>query len=103
MENNKEFLKKILEFGIYQLDNNLCTPDTISSATKAAASTLIMDASIKELSDFFGVSEQSVKATINRKLIAKPKRKVVYPFMAFLKVVPDKWRNSNAGKDIHET
>lgn len=92
MQENKELLKKVLEFGIYQLDNNLCTPDTINSATKAVASGLAMDASIKELADFFGVSEQNIRSTINRKLIAKPKRKVVYPFISFLKIVPEKWR-----------
>lgn len=92
MQENKELLKKVLEFGIYQLDNNLCTPDTINSATKAIASGLAMDASIKELADFFGVSEQNIRSTINRKLIAKPKRKVVYPFISFLKIVPEKWR-----------
>jgi len=90
MDENKELLKKILEFGIYQLDNNLCTPETISSAAKAAASGLVMDASIKELADFFGVSEQNVRSTINRKLVDKPKRKVVYPFLSFLKIAPER-------------
>lgn len=98
----KQQLKELFRFGIYKLDNNLCTPEEIKSWSDSFESNLEMDASIKELSDFFGVSEQSIRTTINRKLIAKPKRKVLYPFLSFLKVAPEKWRKSVADNNIHE-
>lgn len=89
----KEQLKELFQFAIYKLDNNLCTPEEIRSWGDAASQNIEIDASIKELADFFNVSEQNVRTTINRKLLDKPKRKVLYPFHKFLKVVPDKWMN----------
>lgn len=51
-------------------------------------------ASIKDLANFFGVSEANVRSTINRKLIEKPRRRVYYRFQSFLKIAPERWRNS---------
>lgn len=47
---------------------------------------------ISDLAKFYGVSESNIRATIARKLIAKPKRKLLYPFHKFAKVIPEKWR-----------
>ena len=47
---------------------------------------------IEDLAKFYGVSPGNVRATISRKLIAKPIRRVFYPFHKFLKVVTTKWR-----------
>ena len=88
----KQNLKEIFQFGIYKLDHNLCTPEEINSWNEALMQNVEMDASIRELADFFNVSEQNVRTTIHRKLIAGPKRKVVYPFLEFLKIAPEKWR-----------
>lgn len=95
----KRNLKEIFEFGIYKLDNNLCTPAELRSLERMAEGNLEMDASIKEIADFFGKPEVNVRVVINQKLAAKPKRKVLYPFLKFLKVAPKKWLS----KDIHET
>lgn len=87
-------LKEIFEFGIYKLDNNLCTPEEIDCLADAAKSTLNLQASIPDLARFFGVSEQKVRNTINRKLLDKPKRRVYYPFQSFLRIAPKKWRKN---------
>lgn len=94
----KKNLKEVFQFGIYKLDNNLCTPEEIQSVSRMTCSNLEMDASIKELAEFFGKPEVNVRVAINQKLIAKPKRKVLYPFIKFLNVVPQKW----LGKDNHK-
>lgn len=56
-----------------------------------AEGNLEMDASIKDIATFFGQSEGNVRSTINRRMIDKPKRKVMYPFLKFLKIAPIKW------------
>ena len=94
----KRNLKESLLFGIYKLDNNLCTPEEMRSVSRLIEGNLEMDASIKELADFFGKPEVNVRVAINQKLIAKPKRKVLYPFLKFLNVVPQKWLE----KDNHK-
>lgn len=94
----KRNLREMLEFGIYKLDNNLCMPNEIRSVSRMVEGNLEMDASIKEIAEFFDKSEVNVRVAINQKLIAKPKRKVLYPFIKFLKIAPSKWFN----KDVHK-
>ena len=89
----KKNLKELFQFGIYKLDNNLCTSSELRSLERMIEGNLEMDASIKEIADFFGKPEVNVRVVINQKLIAKPKRKVLYPFIKFLKVVPKKWQH----------
>ena len=94
----KKNLKEVFQFGIYKLDNNLCTLSELRSLGRMIEGNLEIDASIKEIADFFGKPEVNVRVAINQKLIAKPKRKVLYPFLKFLNVVPQKW----LGKDNHK-
>ena len=75
----KKNLKEVFQFGIYKLDNNLCTPEEIRSVGRMVGGNVEMDASIKELAEFFGKPEVNVRVVINQKLIAKPKRKVLLP------------------------
>ena len=87
----KQEIKEVLKFWIYKLDSDSCTPEEIKQISDVATKTLVNDATISEFADYFGVSESNVRATIARKVFAKPKRKVVYPFQALLKVAPSKW------------
>lgn len=66
-------------------------PQEVRSVTRLLEGNLEMDASIKEIADFFDKPEVNVRVAINQKLIAKPKRKVLYPFIKFLKIAPKKW------------
>ena len=88
----KKNLKEVFQFGIYKLDNNLCTLSELRSLGRMIEGNVEMDASIKEIASFFGQSEGNVRSTINRKMFAKPVRKVLYPFQKFLKIVPERWR-----------
>lgn len=94
----KRHLKEILQFGIYKLDNNLCTPEEIRSVERMVEGNLEMDASIKDIATFFNKPEVNVRVAINQKLIAKPKRVILYPFLKFLKIAPRKWFED----DIHK-
>lgn len=94
----KQNLKELFQFGIYKLDNNLCTPAELRSLERMVEGNLEMDASIKDIATFFNKPEVNVRVAINQKLIAKPKRKVLYPFLKFLKIAPRKWFED----DIHK-
>lgn len=96
----KKNLKEILEFGIYKLDNNLL-PQEVRSVARLLEGNVEMDASIKELAEFFGKPEVNVRVVINQKLIAKPKRKVLYPFIKFLKVAPRKWFDKEKSHNVN--
>ena len=91
----KALLSEILAFYKYKVDNNLCTPAEIESASKVLQENMEMYGSIADFAKFYGESEGNVRSTINRKLLAKPIRKVLYPFHKLIKVVPERWRNKN--------
>lgn len=88
----KRTLSEILDYYKYKVDNNLCTPEEIESASKVLQENLDMYGTVEDFAKFFGVSETQVRSAINRKLIDKPKRRVYYRFISFLKVAPRAWR-----------
>lgn len=92
----KENLIETLHYYIFKLENNLCTPEEINSTNEILLSNIKINGSIEDFAKFYGVSPLNIRATIHRKLIAKPVRKVLYPFHLFQKVVPDKWRKRSS-------
>ena len=88
----KRILSEMLAYYKYKVDNDLCTMAEIESAQKALTENMEIYGTIDDLAKFYGTSPGNVRATISRKLIAKPIRRVFYPFHKFLKIVPSKWR-----------
>ena len=91
----EKLMLETLDFYKYKLLDGSCTNEELNNLYKLASSDVTANASIRDLSEFFGESEPNVRHVISRKLIAKPKRVVLYPFQAFLKVVPVKWLKRN--------
>ncbi len=94
----KDELIGIFEYYIYKLKRNGCTMAEIESATRAIIENMEIDGTISDFAKFYGVPENQIRATISRKLLAKPKRKVLYPFHKFAKVVPERW--TKKGRDL---
>lgn len=92
MDANK-LLSEILGFYKYKVDNNLCTMDEMNGAIKALENNMEIHGTISDFAKFYGVSESNVRASIARKMFAKPKRILLYPFHAFRKIAPEKWKN----------
>ena len=64
----------------------------MNDAIKALENNMEIHGTISDFANFYGVSESNVRASIARKLIAKPKRVLLYPFHKFMKIIPEKWR-----------
>lgn len=92
MKDASEYLIEILEFYIYKLKGGKCTTEEINSATKVLQENMEIHGTISDFANFYGVSESNVRANIARKLFAKPKRVLLYPFHKFMKIIPDSWR-----------
>ena len=88
----KQILSEILGYYKYKVDNNLCTMAEMESAQKALTENMEIYGTIDDFAKFYDTSPVNVRATISRKLLAKPIRRVFYPFHKFLKIVPTKWR-----------
>ena len=89
---SKDYLIEILEFYIYKLKSGKCTNKEAESAAETIMSNMEIDGTISDFAKFYGVSESNVRAVIARKLLAKPKRVLLYPFHKFLKIIPESWR-----------
>ena len=94
MDALKNNLSEIIGYIKYKVDNDLCTPEEIESVSRMAMENLELYGTIEDMAKFYNVPESKVRNTINRKMIEKPKRRVYYRFLSFLKIVPNKWRNS---------
>ena len=94
----REELIEILDFYKYKLKHGGCTMAEIDSATRALKENMEIDGTISDFAKFYGVPENQIRATISRKLLAKPQRKVLYPFHKFAKVVPERW--TKKGRDL---
>lgn len=94
MDALKHNLSEIIGFIKYKVDNDLCTPEEIEAVSKMAMENLKLYGTIEDLAKFYDVPESKVRNTINRKMIEKPKRRVYYRFLSFMKIVPAKWRKS---------
>jgi hypothetical protein len=66
--------------------------DEINSATKVLEENLKIHGTISDFAKFYDKPENQIRATISRKLVEKPKRKVLYPFHKFAKIIPENWR-----------
>lgn len=86
-----KILSEILQYYKYKVDNNLCTMAEMNDAIKAIESNMEVEGTISDFAKFFDVPETTIRTNINRKMFAKPKRRVYYPFLEFLKIVPFKW------------
>ena len=91
----KEVLSEILAYYKYKVDNGLCTMEEMESAKKALEENMEIHGTIEDIAKFYDQTPGNVRVAINRKMIAKPKRKVLYPFHEFVKIVSDKWRKKN--------
>lgn len=88
----KAYLIEILDYYKYKLTNGKCTMEEIKSVTNAIVQNTELDGTISDFAKFYGVPETTVRTNIFRKMFAKPKRVLLYPFLKFSKIVPDKWR-----------
>ena len=49
-------------------------------------------ATADEIAGYYGRSEVAVRSVISRKMLSKPRRRVMYDFREFARVAPDKWK-----------
>lgn len=91
MQGNKEHLIEILEFYIFKLRRDGCTMEEIEAATRTLEENIPVSGTIGDFAEFYKKPESQIRATIARKLLAKPKRRLLYPFHEFHKIAPYKW------------
>ena len=89
----KKNLLEILDYYKQRIKTDSCTMSEMNSALKALEENMKINGTISDFARFYGQKEQNVRTVISRKLIDRPQRKVMYPFHAFRKIVPEKWKD----------
>jgi hypothetical protein len=89
----KQILIDICKMFIHQLENDKCTAEEIRSISDSITENLKVDATVKDIADFYNQSEQNVRTVVSRNFHKeKPKRKVYYNFAWVSKIIPKSWR-----------
>ena len=87
----KKILLDIIDYYRYKIDSDQCAESAMRSAFNLLSNNLVCDTTIEDLALHYNQSESNVRNVIARFYIKKPKRRVFYNFLEFLKVMPDKW------------
>lgn len=91
----KHTILNILDFLRNKVDNDQCTPEELRKFSDIATKELNTNATIDELSEFYGQSRSNVSNVISRRPIPKdkkPKRRIYYNFAWFSSIIPESWK-----------
>jgi hypothetical protein len=96
MPDNKILVKRILSdflgFLRYKVDNDKLTLEEEQAIVRIIEENLPLSGTSDDFARYYKQSPVNVRSVINRKMIDKPRRLVLYPFLKFSKIVPEKWR-----------
>jgi hypothetical protein len=92
-ETIKRYLIETLDFLKYKLENDKCTDEDMRSIYRCVTENVTDYTDTDSLCDFYHQSRTNVSSTLSRNLMPKPKRKVLYNFVSFLKIKPKSWSN----------
>lgn len=97
MEKNEKVLRDLLADMFSLLAQKVrkgeLTATEVRAILSAVAATGGVKATVKELAEFYGQSEDNIRHVIHRNFMPDPVRRVYYDFGAFNKIVPQKWRD----------
>lgn len=87
----KKILSSFLGFLKYKVDNDQLTLEEEQAMLRIIERDLPLFGTSEDFARYFRKTPGNVRAVINRKVLAKPKRRVLYSFLDFIRSVPEKW------------
>ena len=84
-------LSEFLGFLKDKVDNGTLTLEEEQAILRLIEHSLPLSGTVDDLARYFRQEPGTIRTVIHRKLFAKPKRCVYYPFLDFLAIVPEKW------------
>lgn len=91
-EIGKWILAEYLGFLKYKVEHDGLTLDEEQAMLRVFEDSIRMSATADDLAGYYGRSPEAERAVISRKMLSKPKRRVLHSFNEFRKIVPDKWK-----------
>lgn len=90
----KDVVLDILDYLHHQVENDKCTLEELQSIYGALTNGVHIDATIKDIAGHYGQSESNVRNAIARGYQGKPKRRVYYNLIEFVKRMPKNWKRN---------
>lgn len=84
----------LLDYWRKQVAEDKCTLEQMQSVYDTALMHIKTDATISDIAEHYGQSQNNVRNAIARGYIGKPKRRVYYNFMEFVKRMPKGWKRN---------
>lgn len=94
-ENKTLLLIEFLDFLKFKIANGTMSKEETDNLYRSFVENSNIYGTITDLSAFYHQTPNNVKVVINRKLLSKPKRTVLYSFNDFARVKPDGWNKTN--------
>lgn len=88
----RKILSDCLGFLKYKVDNNKLTLDEEQAFVKLIEENIPVSGTSRDFAEYYKQSPINVRCVISRKMLDKPVRKVLYPFLSFARKIPSSWR-----------
>ena len=88
----KKLLADYLGFLKYKVEHDGLTMEEERAMLRVFEDSVRLSATTDDLAAYYGKSHEAIRAVISRKMLSKPKRRVMHSFNEFRRVVPDKWK-----------
>lgn len=95
----REALSDMFDILAFKVRNGAMTLEEMNTVLSLFSDSVKPKASIRELADFYGQTEDNVRHIIYRNMMPKPVRKVYYDFESFRRFVPKRWRTKRRDSD----
>lgn len=88
----RESLADVLSFLEYKVRKGSINFSDVESLKGFVTRGCGVKATVKELAEYYGQSEDNIRHVIHRNIMSPPERRVYFDFAEFSKVVPKKWQ-----------
>lgn len=88
----KKIISDVLGFLKYKVDNDKLTLEEEQAIVRMIEKNLPLSGTSDDFARYYKQSPVNVRSVINRRMLDKPVRKVMYPFLSFIKIIPSRWR-----------
>ena len=86
----KELINMTLDFYKYKVNSDSCTMEELKQVSEWLQKGVNTIGTVEDFSKFLDIPESHVRNIISRRVLDKPKRRVYYRFIPFIKSVSDK-------------
>lgn len=88
----KKLLVEFLGFLQHKVESDTMTLEEEMALARLFEKAIPLLATAEDLAAYYGKTPVAIRSIIHRKMLGKPKRRVMYDFREFARIIPDKWK-----------